>query len=135
MPLGVPTFAMRGAAQQCVLLRVSVILDELALAAGRDPIEFRLQLLKNERVMNTKPSPVANGFDFDAARMANVLEIIRDASGWGKQKAQKGRGMGTAFQFSHRGYFAHVIDLSVDDKKQGESSQSLRRRATSGRIS
>jgi isoquinoline 1-oxidoreductase beta subunit len=61
---------------------------------------------------------VANGFDFDAARMAGVLETIRDVSGWTKQRAQKGRGMGMAFQFSHRGYFAHVVDLSVDDKNK-----------------
>ena len=54
-------------------------LDEVAEAAGKDPIEFRLELLKR-----AKENPVGKGNDYEAARYAGVLELVREKSDWGK---------------------------------------------------
>ncbi|MFN7120268.1 MAG: molybdopterin cofactor-binding domain-containing protein, partial [Saprospiraceae bacterium] len=53
-------------------------LDEVAEAMGKDPIEFRLELLNR-----AKNKPVGKDNDYDAARYAGVLELVREKSGWG----------------------------------------------------
>ena len=52
---------------------------------------------------------------FDPERMKAVLQLVAQRSGWGRaDQLPKGRAKGVAFQYSHRGYFAHVADVSVD---------------------
>ena len=84
-------------------------LDELAAAMGKDPIEFRLQLLQR-----AKDNPVGKHDNYDPDRYAGVLKLVREKSGWGKpENAQKSRGV--AAYFCHNSYAAHVIDLTMKD--------------------
>jgi isoquinoline 1-oxidoreductase subunit beta len=83
-------------------------LDEVAEAAGKDPIEFRLELLKR-----AKENPVGTRNDYDAARYAGVLELVRDKSGWGKESGNKNRGVSA--YFCHNSYAAHVLEVVIED--------------------
>lgn len=80
-------------------------LDELAEAMGKDPIDFRLELLKR-----AKENPVGKNNDYDPDRYAGVLKLVKEKSGWNSSESKK-YSRGVAAYFCHNSYAAHVVDI------------------------
>jgi isoquinoline 1-oxidoreductase beta subunit len=130
MPLGVPTGFLRAPTSNGVAFVVQSFIDELAHAAGKDPLQFRYDLISNYRpdapAAPAGPPGAATpgggrqggGPQFDHDRMRAVLELVAEKSGWGRTRLPRGSGMGIAMHFSHRGHFAEVVQVTVSQAGQ-----------------
>jgi isoquinoline 1-oxidoreductase beta subunit len=110
-PFDIPIGALRAPPTNGISFVKQSFIDEVAIAAGKDPLQYRLDLLNN---------PVGAGAvgGFNPARARGVLEAVREMSAWDKRGSlPKGTGKGVAFQFAHAGYVAYVAEVSVDAKK------------------
>jgi isoquinoline 1-oxidoreductase beta subunit len=100
--------------------------DELAHAAGKDSVEYLLQLLGPDRIIPKneigKDYPNYDGayeqYPIDTARFRRVLTLAAEKAGWGKQKSGNGYGVGVAMHRSFLTYVATVVQVHVDDAGQ-----------------
>jgi isoquinoline 1-oxidoreductase beta subunit len=118
IPLGVPTGPLRAPGSNALAFVYQSFMDELAHAAGKDPIQFQLDMLGEPREL-PKPPGAAGPFgpqpQFHTGRMRGVIELVADKSGWGKTQLPARTGMGFACYYSHLGYFAEVVKAHVGE--------------------
>jgi isoquinoline 1-oxidoreductase beta subunit len=109
----VTTGAWRAPRSNFIAGAEQAFMDEVAEAAGKDPIAFRLELF--ERAIN---NPVGNpeNNDYDPERYAGVLKLVREKSGWA-DGANNGKSRGVSAYYCHNSYVAQVMDLTVDGDK------------------
>jgi isoquinoline 1-oxidoreductase beta subunit len=87
---------------------ISSFLDEAAVAAGRDPVDFLLSVLGPARIIDLGDREV-----IDVGRRRRVIELAAEKAGWGKVLS-KGTGRGIAAHFGYGSYVAQVAEASCD---------------------
>lgn len=98
----ITTGAWRAPITNFLAFAEQAFLDEVAVAAGKDPVQFRLDLLAK-----AKKSPVGD-IRYDIDRMEKVIKMAAEKSGWGKKKDVS---QGFSVYFSHASYVAQVAEV------------------------
>ena len=85
--------------------------DELAFAAKKDPIEFHLDLIGKDRIIEGRSK-----HPYNSKRMKEVLKNTSKMADWGKT-LPKNHGLGVAIQYSFYSYVATIVEVSVTNEK------------------
>jgi isoquinoline 1-oxidoreductase beta subunit len=118
MPLGVPTGALRAPGSNALAFVVQSFIDELAHAAGKDPLQFRRALLDVRPIEDDSGTRAERArAQFNPRRMRAVLDLAAEKAGWGSRTLPKGTAMGIGCHFCHQGYFAEVAEVRVNGDK------------------
>ena len=115
---------MRAVANIYHAFAIHSFVDELAHAAGRDRVEYLLDVLGEPRKVPIKPEGMKywnntmtqEKYPVDTGRLRRVIEVAAERSGWANKKPTKGRALGIAAHRSFLSYVAAVVEVEVDDK-------------------
>ncbi|MCX6603157.1 MAG: molybdopterin-dependent oxidoreductase [Acidobacteria bacterium] len=115
---------MRAVAHIYHAFAIHSFVDELAAKAGRDRVEYILDLLGPDRKVPIEPVGMKywnndqgqDTYPVDTARLKRVVELVAEKSGWANKKPQKGRALGIAAHRSFLSYVAAVVEVVVDDR-------------------
>jgi isoquinoline 1-oxidoreductase beta subunit len=104
---GIPTGPLRAPGDNALAFVFQSFIDEMAHAAGKDPLQFQIDLLGKDEMLTSR------GAGFNTGRARGVLEQVRTVSGWGQRTLPARTGLGVAVFYSHLGYFAEVVEAAV----------------------
>jgi isoquinoline 1-oxidoreductase subunit beta len=115
IPFNVPVGPLRAPGDNAHAWVFQSFIDEVAHAAGRDPIDFQLDLFRNPNPGVGEGKPAGRfGPGFLSTRMIAVIEHVRETSQWRSRHLLPAHtGLGFACYWSHAGYVAQVHQVSV----------------------
>jgi isoquinoline 1-oxidoreductase beta subunit len=85
--------------------------DELAFAAKKDPVQFHLDLIGKDRIIEGKSE-----HPYNSKRMKAVLIKTAKNADWGKTLPE-GHGLGVAIHYSFYSYVATIVEVSVKNER------------------
>ncbi len=112
VPFGLARGWWRAPLHTFTAFSVQSFVDEVALAAKRDPLELRLEMLGAPRDLEYRDH---GGPVFSTGRLSGVLREAARRIEYGR-KLPKGRGIGLAAHFTFGGYTAHAIEVVAQAK-------------------
>jgi isoquinoline 1-oxidoreductase beta subunit len=101
---------------------IQSFVDELAAAAGADPVSYLLDLIGQPRIVDLSygkgEEDEKKRYPLDTARLRKVIEVAAERSGWSKRPTGGGRGFGIAAHWSFLSYVATVVEVELDSRGQ-----------------
>ena len=117
MKTAVPMGALRAPRSNAVSFVFQSFLDEVAHAAGKDLPTLMLELVEGAEPEEGSMGPLGPTPGFDPRRLRAVTNKVVAMSNWGQPVAE-GHALGFGYYYSHQGYFAEVVEVSLSDRKQ-----------------
>ena len=111
MDIRTPCGAWRAPGSNTNAFAEQSFLHELAVLAGRDHVEFLIELMGEPRWLDE-----GNVNAMNTGRAIDVIKLAAEKAGWGRAMPQ-GRGLGLSFYFCHAAHVAEVAEVTVDSKK------------------
>jgi isoquinoline 1-oxidoreductase beta subunit len=111
VPARIPLGQWRGTEHSSNVFVVSSAIDELAHAAGIDPVAFWLGLVGDEQFVQ-----VREDFKFDASRLKRVIKLAADKAGWGAP-VPEGAGPGISVSYNQGIWVAEIAEVSIHDSR------------------
>lgn len=118
-PLGMPTWYLRAPNSNALAFAFQGFLDEMAHAAGKDPLDFQLALLNAHQLPPPVPGARPSFFPpLNPDRLETVMHKVAEMSDWrGRSRLPAGVGLGIAGYFCHAGYVAEVVKVRVTNNQ------------------
>lgn len=110
VPSNITTGSFRAPRSNFMAAAEQSFLDEAAEAAGKDPVEFRMELLQK-----AKNNPVGENNDYNPDRFLKVLELLKEKTQVTPEKPGNSRGISA--YFCHNSYAAIALDSQIIDGK------------------